>query len=105
MILYLYRVCTVNGVPLQSGFSCPAIGNITNTSSTCDPDTPRLQNIFSNAVITMGIHNTTVYDDDSGWQNGFAPVCRDGIPGITSSRTIVGELMCSCYSNNILFYI
>lgn len=93
MILYHYRVCTVNGVALQSGFNCPVSGNITN--STCDPDNPVLQNVFSGG-------NTSVYDDNTGWQNGFAPICRDGIPGITSSRTIVGELLCSCYGNNIL---
>ena len=91
------RLCTVDGVALVGGFQCPA--NISdNSTSVCSPENTDLQGIF--LEVSIGI-NQTVYDPtrEPPWEDGFEPTCQIGIPGITRTRTIVGELLMNHYDN------
>lgn len=84
----LYSVCTINGTALKMSFDCvDPFTNATTREDVCNPDNPDIQNAFNDTGIFV--------NDD--WIEGFRPVCRPGIPGITASRTIIGKMYSFCF--------
>lgn len=91
LVFAVFRVCTINGVALVGGLTCPP--NNASINESCSENNFALQEIYMEVSSSLGV-NMTIYDParDPPWEDGFVPTCQIGIPGISRPKTVVGQL-------------